>query len=151
MSALPPEADKKQTCRDVRFVPKADIRSAADSSLFDHLVSTRHSPNGIYGILGFGGLTAPDAGRRAAQVGKLRHDFRVGERGIDGRLRQMLIGSRGARVQPRVLPWGCGSLQTPVGQVDVNSSRPVQEMCCQAAARRKSAFPYQSVDKSKMG
>src|SRR5215831_5983557 len=92
-----------------------------------------------------------DAGRRAAQVGKLRHDFRVGERGIDGRLRQMLIGSRGARVQPRVLPYGCGSLQTTVGQVDVNSSRPIQEMCCQAAARRKSAFPYQSVDKSKMG
>jgi len=42
-----------------------------------------------------------DAGRRAAQVGKLRHDFPVGERGIDGRLRQMLIGSRGARVSLR--------------------------------------------------
>ena len=39
----------------------------------------------------------------------------------------MLIGSRGARVQPRVLPWGCGSLQTTVGQVDVNSSCPIQD------------------------
>src|SRR5262245_52885483 len=31
MSALPPKADKEQTCRDVRFVPKADICSAAKS------------------------------------------------------------------------------------------------------------------------
>src|SRR5215471_8215348 len=29
MSALPPKADKERTCRDVRFVPKADICSAA--------------------------------------------------------------------------------------------------------------------------
>src|SRR5262245_25385689 len=35
MSALPPKADKQQRSRDVRFVPKADIRIAAD--LFDHL------------------------------------------------------------------------------------------------------------------
>jgi len=98
-----------------------------------------------------------DAARRAAQIGKLRHDFRVGERGIDLPVElvddfvKWLIGSRGDRVQPRVLPWGCGSLQTTVGQVDVNSSCPIQEMCCQAAARRKSTFPYHSVDKSKMG
>src|SRR5262249_11034117 len=31
MSALPPKADKEQTCRNVRFVPKADICSAAKS------------------------------------------------------------------------------------------------------------------------
>src|SRR5262249_5112920 len=30
MSALPPKADKEQACRNVRFVPKADIRTAAD-------------------------------------------------------------------------------------------------------------------------
>ena len=36
MSALPPKADKEQTPRYVRLVPKSDIRIAAD--LFDHLV-----------------------------------------------------------------------------------------------------------------
>src|SRR5262249_61602971 len=36
MSALPPKADKAQTCWLVRFVPKGDIRIAAN--LFDHLV-----------------------------------------------------------------------------------------------------------------
>jgi hypothetical protein len=34
MSALPPKADIHRRERDVRFVPKADIRT----SLFDHLV-----------------------------------------------------------------------------------------------------------------
>jgi len=40
MSALPPKADKQEKARLVRFVPKADICSAAKSSLFDHLVVT---------------------------------------------------------------------------------------------------------------
>src|SRR5215831_13739406 len=31
MSALPPKADNEQTCRHVRFVPKADSCSAKDS------------------------------------------------------------------------------------------------------------------------
>ena len=38
MSALPPKADIGTQSRDVRFVPKADICSAANFSLFDHLV-----------------------------------------------------------------------------------------------------------------
>src|SRR5262249_55156168 len=44
-----------------RSVPQADIRSAADSSLFDHLVSTRHSPNGtLWNVAaGYSGF-APD-------------------------------------------------------------------------------------------
>jgi hypothetical protein len=40
MSALPPKADIGTQSRNVRFVPKADICSAANSSLFDHLVGT---------------------------------------------------------------------------------------------------------------
>ena len=36
MSALPPKADKLQRFRDVRFVPKADLRTAAKNRLFDH-------------------------------------------------------------------------------------------------------------------
>src|SRR5215813_8888869 len=112
MSALPPEADKKQTCRDVRFVPKADIRSAADSSLFDHLVSTRHSPNGLYGIsarrpalfrldvgrpdhlaplLGVIGDELFEVGgrereHRAAEVGKPCLDFGIGKARVDLRV-----------------------------------------------------------------
>jgi hypothetical protein len=38
LSALPLKPDKEQTSRDVRFVPKADKRTAANSSLFDHLI-----------------------------------------------------------------------------------------------------------------
>jgi hypothetical protein len=38
MSALPPKADKQEKARLVRFVPKADICTAANCSLFDHLV-----------------------------------------------------------------------------------------------------------------
>jgi hypothetical protein len=33
MSALPLKADKQQTCRNVRFVPKADKRAAANEPL----------------------------------------------------------------------------------------------------------------------
>src|SRR5262245_2387931 len=36
MSALPPKADIGTKPRDVRFVPKADICSAAKERLFDH-------------------------------------------------------------------------------------------------------------------
>jgi len=38
MSALLLKADMDRHAHDVRFVPKADICSAANSSLFDHLV-----------------------------------------------------------------------------------------------------------------
>src|SRR5215469_12340340 len=38
MSALPPIADIAERRRDVRFVPKADICTAAKIDLFDHLV-----------------------------------------------------------------------------------------------------------------
>ena len=38
MSALPPKADIAECDRHVRFVPKADICSAAILPLFDHLV-----------------------------------------------------------------------------------------------------------------
>jgi hypothetical protein len=37
MSALPPIADIGEHDRHVRFVPKADICSAAKEGLFDHL------------------------------------------------------------------------------------------------------------------
>src|SRR5262249_27907692 len=40
MSALPLKADKWQTSRYGRLVPKADICSAANCSLFDHPVGT---------------------------------------------------------------------------------------------------------------
>jgi hypothetical protein len=39
MSALLPKADKQQTVSIVRFMPKADIRIAAD--LLDHLIGER--------------------------------------------------------------------------------------------------------------
>ena len=42
---LPPKADMVQHDRDVRFVPKADIYSAANSSLFDRLVGARRKGN----------------------------------------------------------------------------------------------------------
>src|SRR5215469_8626490 len=35
MSALPPKADKQQRSRNVRFVPEADLRTAAKQSLFE--------------------------------------------------------------------------------------------------------------------
>jgi hypothetical protein len=38
VSALPPKADIERHDRHVRFVPKADICSAANCTLFDHLV-----------------------------------------------------------------------------------------------------------------
>src|SRR5215472_18522485 len=38
MSALPPKADIGTQSRNVRFVPKADICSAAKERLFDHFV-----------------------------------------------------------------------------------------------------------------
>jgi hypothetical protein len=38
MSALPPEADIDRACRDVRYVPKADILRCGRTSLFDHLI-----------------------------------------------------------------------------------------------------------------
>ena len=41
MSALPLKADMDQHRCDVRFVPKADICSAAKERLFHHLVGTR--------------------------------------------------------------------------------------------------------------
>ena len=41
MSALPPKADMDHHGRDVRFVPKADICTAAIFSLFDHPVGAR--------------------------------------------------------------------------------------------------------------
>jgi hypothetical protein len=40
MSALPLKADKTHTCWHVRLVPKADICSAANCSLFDDLVGS---------------------------------------------------------------------------------------------------------------
>ena len=40
MSALPPKADIVERDRHVRFVPKADSCSAANSTLFDHLVGS---------------------------------------------------------------------------------------------------------------
>src|SRR5262249_21470998 len=46
MSASPQKADFRFTLQHVCLLQIADIRSAADSSLFDHLVSPRHSPNG---------------------------------------------------------------------------------------------------------
>src|SRR6516164_9712686 len=48
MSALPPKADIGTQSWNVRFVPKADICGAANSSLFDHLVgaSTYRLRNG---------------------------------------------------------------------------------------------------------
>src|SRR5262249_24025510 len=55
VSALPPKADKERTSRDVGFVKKADMRSAGGSFLFDHLVSTRHSPNGEVSVRSLGG------------------------------------------------------------------------------------------------
>jgi hypothetical protein len=41
-SALPPKADNEQTWRHVRFVPKADIRIAAD--LLDYFVGRSEQP-----------------------------------------------------------------------------------------------------------
>ena len=38
MSALPLKADIADAMRNVRYVPKADISSAAKKALFDHLV-----------------------------------------------------------------------------------------------------------------
>src|SRR5262249_61500775 len=43
MSALPPKPDKYRTCRDVRFVPKADSSTAAIGDLFDHFVARASS------------------------------------------------------------------------------------------------------------
>ena len=56
MSALPPKADISHSDWHVRFVPKADICSAAKSSLFDHLVGggkqrRRHSETEVAGGL----------------------------------------------------------------------------------------------------
>src|SRR5262249_57229717 len=44
MSALPPKADIERRDGHVRFVPKADIRTAATRILFDHLVCAEHEP-----------------------------------------------------------------------------------------------------------
>src|SRR5262249_9374266 len=41
MSALPLKADKARTCWHVRFVPKADLCTAAKATLFDHLIGDR--------------------------------------------------------------------------------------------------------------
>jgi len=41
MSALPPKADIKRDGWDVRLVPKADIRAAAKTSDFDHVIGDR--------------------------------------------------------------------------------------------------------------
>ena len=38
MSGLPPKADIDRRDGNVRFVPKGDIRTAAEFFLFDHLV-----------------------------------------------------------------------------------------------------------------
>jgi len=43
MSALPPKADIETQWRDVRFVPKADARSAAKLVLFDLVSAGEHS------------------------------------------------------------------------------------------------------------
>jgi hypothetical protein len=50
MSALPPKADIAERRLDVRFVPKADSRTAAKDGLFDHLVG---------GGSHFGGIVRP--------------------------------------------------------------------------------------------
>src|SRR5262245_29401452 len=44
MSAFPPKADIERHDGHVRFVPKADIRTAATRILFDHLVCAEHEP-----------------------------------------------------------------------------------------------------------
>src|SRR5262249_44581195 len=46
MSVLPPKADKWQTSRDVRFVPKGDIRTAADFSYSITSSARADSPGG---------------------------------------------------------------------------------------------------------
>jgi len=38
MSALPQKADIEQTYPNVRFVPKADLRTAANDAPFDYVV-----------------------------------------------------------------------------------------------------------------
>src|SRR5262249_6822778 len=50
MSALPPKADKEQTSRDVRFVPKADsctaandVRDGTRTQLFNRLMASGRS------------------------------------------------------------------------------------------------------------
>jgi hypothetical protein len=45
MSALPPKADNAERGRDVRFVPFSD-EVAANSALFDHLVSANEERSG---------------------------------------------------------------------------------------------------------
>jgi hypothetical protein len=42
MSALPPKADMCDATRDVRYGPRADIRTAADNSLFDDIIGKRN-------------------------------------------------------------------------------------------------------------
>jgi hypothetical protein len=56
MSALPPKADMAGGRLDVRFVPKADICSAAKSCLFDHLVGCLQEGFGDCEAERFGGL-----------------------------------------------------------------------------------------------
>jgi hypothetical protein len=46
MSALPPKADKQTKSRFVRFVPEADICTAAKKPLFDHLVAADKANKG---------------------------------------------------------------------------------------------------------
>jgi hypothetical protein len=41
MSALPPKADKQEKARFVCFVPKADIRIAANCPRFDYVIGSR--------------------------------------------------------------------------------------------------------------
>jgi hypothetical protein len=62
MSALPPKADKERTCRDVRFVPKADIRIAAKN----------------LGIRSLGRRVAEDLGARSGEcLRSLKVDHQV--------------------------------------------------------------------------
>jgi hypothetical protein len=56
MSALPPKADIAESGWDVRFVPEADICSAAKQPLFDHLVSKREQERRNFQAQRLGGL-----------------------------------------------------------------------------------------------
>ena len=76
MSALPPQADIDGKSLNVRFVPKADSRSAANKSLFDHIVGATEHQRRHGETKRSGGLEIDDHfkfGRRLdREVGRLR-------------------------------------------------------------------------------